>query len=595
VRPDHLVDEIEPKAFDRHLMRRLLAYLTPYRWWTALAVLILFGSSLLQLVGPYLVKVAIDDHIQVGDFSGLNRVALLFLAAALGVFLLRYLQTILTYWIGQRAMLDLRMEVFSRIEEQSLSYFDRNPVGRLMTRVGSDVEVLQELLSMGVITIFGDLFTLTGIVVVMLIINWRLALVSFIVLPIIFGATMLFRKKVRRSFRTIRQKVASLNSFLNEHLSGIVVVKLFSRERAAASRFDFINNEHRQAFLRAVFYYSVFFPAVEVIGALAITLLLGYGGIQILAGAMTFGALVAFFEYVEKFYRPVQDLAEKYNLLQSAMAASERIFAVLDTRPGITDPPTPAPIENCRCEIEFRGVWFAYHGEEHVLRDISLLVEPGERVAIVGATGAGKTSIISLLTRLYEPQRGSILLDGRDIREFAQGDLRRRIAVVLQEVFLFSGTVRENISLGNPEITPAMVEEAARRVRADRFIRRLPQSYDTEVGERGGILSVGQKQLLSFARALAHDPPVLVLDEATSSVDSETEALIQEALEVLFADRTSIVIAHRLSTIQGSDRIITLHKGKIRESGTHQELLNRSGIYSKLFRLQYAGSVSNSK
>jgi ATP-binding cassette subfamily B protein len=588
MRHGHLVDEVEARAFDRHLMKRLLRYLAPYRWWIVLAVAILLISSLFTLIGPYLVKVAIDEHIRPRNLTGFNRIALFYLAALFGAFLFRYLQTVLTYWIGQRAMLDLRMEVFSHIEGQSLSFFDRNPVGRLMTRVGSDVEVLQEMLSMGVITIFGDIFTLTGIVIAMLIINWRLALVSFVVLPLLFGATLLFRSRVRSSFRIIRKKVSAMNAFLNEHISGMVVVKLFNRERTAAKRFETINDEHRQAFLKAIFYYAVFFPTVEVIGALAIALLLGYGGLQILAGAMTFGALVAFIEYLEKFYRPVQDLAEKYNILQSAMAASERIFAILDTKPGIVDCFEPTPLERSRGEIAFRHVQFAYKAGEDVLHDVSFTVDPAEMVAIVGATGAGKTSLISLLTRLYEPQGGSILLDGRDIREYSQASLRRQMAVVLQEVFLFSGTVRENISLGNVDITGDMVEEAARRVQADTFIRRLPKGYDTEVGERGEILSVGQKQLLSFARALAHDPPILILDEATSSVDAETEALIQEALDVLFAGRTSIVIAHRLSTIMGSDRIVTIHKGRIRETGTHRELVRREGVYSKLYRMQYA-------
>jgi ATP-binding cassette subfamily B protein len=590
MRHDHLIDEVETRAFDRHLMKRLLHYLKPYSLWIAVAVAILLLSSLLQLVGPYLVKVAIDDHITPRDVSGLDRVALLYLAAALAAFFFRYLQTVLTYWIGQRAMLDLRMEVFRHIERQSLSFFDRNPVGRLMTRVGSDVEVLQEMLSMGVITIFGDIFTLIGIIAAMLAINWRLALVSFVVLPLLFGITLFFRRKVRPSFRLIRRKVSAMNSFLNETVSGMAVVKLFGRERASAARFDGINDDHRQAFLKVIFYYAIFFPAVEVLGAFAVALLLGYGGFQIIAGAMTFGALVAFIEYLEKFYRPVQDLAEKYNILQSAMAAAERIFAILDTEPEITDTEHPVPLERCRGEIEFRHVSFAYKDGVDVLRDVSFTVEPSEMVAIVGATGAGKTSIISLLARLYESQRGSILLDGLDIRRYTQADLRRQTAIVLQDVFLFSGSVRENISLGNPRITDDMVIESARQVQADAFIRRLPDGYDTEVGERGDILSVGQKQLLSFARALAHDPPVLILDEATSSVDAETEALIQEALEVLFAGRTSIVIAHRLSTIMGSDRIITLHKGTIRETGTHRDLIGEGGIYSKLFRLQTLGA-----
>jgi ATP-binding cassette subfamily B multidrug efflux pump len=592
MRHDHLVDEIEPRGFDRALLRRLLRYLAPYRAQMALALVLLFGAALLQLVGPYLVKVGIDRSIAAGSLAGLDRIALLFIAAALAGFALRYWQTLVTYRIGQSAMLDLRLAVFDRIEAQSLSYFDRNPTGRLMTRVGSDVEVLQELFSSGAITVFGDLFTVIGVVIAMLAINWRLALVSFAVLPLLFGATILFRVKVRRSFRAIRQKVARMNAFLNEHLTGIAVVKLFSQERPAAARFERINDEHRQAFLGAVQAYAVFFPVVELIGAVAVALLLGYGGVQILAGTLSFGSLVAFLEYVQRFFKPVQDLAEKFNILQSAMAAAERIFAVLDSPLEITDPPQPLAAGRARGAVEFRDVHFGYKPGEEVLRGVSLKIEPGENVAIVGATGAGKTSLISLLARLYDPQGGAVLLDGHDVREYAQGQLHRQMAVVLQEVFLFSGTVRENISLGDPAIGGAAVEEAARRVGADGFIRRLPRGYDTEVGERGALLSVGQKQLLSFARALAHDPPLLILDEATSSVDSESEELIREALDVLFAGRTSLVIAHRLSTIRGADRIVTMHKGKIRETGTHAELLALGGIYAKLHRLQYAGSVS---
>ncbi|HWR97952.1 MAG TPA: ABC transporter ATP-binding protein [Candidatus Methanoperedens sp.] len=589
MRHDHLIDESETRAIDRVLLARLLGYLAPYRWRIALAILLLFGAAALQLAGPYLVKVGIDEHIARGDLRGLDRIAVLFFAVALAGFALRYAQTLLTYRIGQRAMLDLRLAVFDRIESQSLAYFDRNPTGRLMTRVGSDVEVLQELFSTGAITVFGDLFTVAGVVVAMLAINARLALVSFAVLPLLFAATVFFRSRVRRSFRAIRQRVARMNAFLNEHLSGIGVVKLFSRERAAATRFERINDEHRQAFLGAVLAYAIFFPVVEIIGAVAIALLLGYGGAQILAGALSFGGLVAFLEYVQRFYKPVQDLAEKFNILQSAMAAAERIFAVLDTAPAIVDPPRPLPLTRSRGRVEFRDVRFAYAPGQDVLRRISLRVEPGEMVAIVGATGAGKTSLISLLARLYDPQEGAVLLDGVDVRALALRDLRRQMAVVLQEVFLFSGTVLENIALANPAITRAAAIEAARRVGADGFIRALPRGYESEVGERGVLLSAGQKQLLSFARALAHDPPLLVLDEATSSVDSQSEALIQEALDILFAGRTSLVIAHRLSTIRGADRIVALHKGRIRESGTHAELLQAGGIYAKLYRLQYVG------
>ena len=450
MRHDHLIDEIEPRGFDRALLRRLLGYLAPYRGQMAFSILLLFGAALLQLVGPYLVKVGIDQHISAGNLAGLDRVALLFIAAALAGFALRYAQTLLTYRIGQRAMMDLRLAVFDRIEAQSLAYFDRNPTGRLMTRVGSDVEVLQELFSSGAITIFGDLFTVIGVVAAMLAINWRLALVSFAVLPLLFGATILFRSRVRRSFRAIRQKVARMNSYLNEHLSGINVVKLFSRERSAAARFESINDEHRQAFLGAVQAYAIFFPVVEFIGALAMALLLGYGGVQIIGGTLSFGSLVAFLEYVQRFYKPVQDLAEKFNILQSAMAAAERIFAVLDSEPEITDPAAPAAAGRARGAVEFRDVGFSYKPGEEILRNISLKIDPGEMVAIVGATGAGKSSIISLLARLYDPQSGAVLLDGRDVRDYTQSHLHRQMAVVLQDVFLFSGTVLQQHLAGQP-------------------------------------------------------------------------------------------------------------------------------------------------
>jgi len=490
-------------------------------------------------------------------------------------------------FVGQRVMFDMRMELFSHLQEMSLSFFDKNPVGRLITRLTNDVEVLNEMLTSGIIAIFGDIFSLIGIVIVMLWLNFKLALVSFMVLPLVIYATILFRQKARESYRAIRTRIARINAFLQESIVGMPIIQIFNRERKNLGEFEGLNHHYLEACLRSVFYHALFHPSVEIIGSLAIALIIWYGGGQILKGALTFGALVAFIQYVDRFYHPIRDLSEKYNIMQSAMASSERIFKLLDTQVQVKDRELPLSIKEIRGEIEFKKVWFAYNGKDYVLRDVSFHVRPGEKVAIVGATGAGKTSIISLLARFYDPQKGKILIDGMNIRNFRQKELRRYLGIVQQDVFLFSGTIEDNIKLGENKINFQQVEESASQVNADKFIEKLPHNYQEDVRERGSLLSVGQKQLLAFARALAFDPRILVLDEATSSVDTETEMLIQDALVKLLQHRTSIVIAHRLSTIKDVDRIIVIHKSRVREVGTRQELLQKKGIYYRLYQLQY--------
>ncbi|MBI4552231.1 MAG: ABC transporter ATP-binding protein [Candidatus Latescibacteria bacterium] len=580
-------DEVVGKAYDSVLMRRLLRYLIPYKLQVAVSVVLLLGVSGLRLVGPYLTKIAIDTHIAHGDMAGLNRVGLLYVLIMAATFVLRYGQIYLTNLTGQRVMYDLRMAVYAHLQRLSLSFFDRNPVGRLITRVTNDIEALNDMFTSGVVTVFGDVFTLVGIMVAMITLDAKLALVSFAVLPVLFYAALLFRVKVRASYRQVRTLIARLNASLQESISGMSVTQLFNRQERNFEEFDRVNQDHRNARMKTIFYYALFFPAVEIISAIAIGLIIWYGGSQVIQGAVTLGALIAFIQYVQQFFQPISNLSEQYNTMQEAMASSERIFKLLDRQPEVTNADSPAVLPAVRGEIEFRHVWFAYQDEEWVLRDVSFRVQPGERVAFVGATGAGKTTIINLLCRFYDVQRGQILIDGVDIRRLDQAVLRRHIGLVLQDVFLFSGTIQENIRLWNEDIRPERVRQAAEYVNAHPFISRLPNEYQAALGERGSTLSVGQRQLLAFARALAYNPTILVLDEATSSIDTETELLIQDALEKLMAGRTSIVIAHRLSTVQNADQIIVLHKGQIQEVGTHQALLQRGGIYYKLYQLQY--------
>ncbi len=588
-------EEALGKAYDARLMRRLLAYLRPYRWPVVGGVSILLVIAALELAGPYLTKVALDSAIPNGDVGLLGVLALAYFGALFFTMVLGYGQQILTTWLGQRIMFDLRGELFGHLQHQSLRYFDRNPVGRLMTRVVNDVEVLNELFSSGIVTVFGDIFTLLLIVGVMLWMDWKLALVAFAVMPLVFLVAFLFRKKVRDAYRDIRIRLARINSYLQERITGVSIVQLFGQERNTVRRFSDINRDHLEAHLRSITYYALFFPVIEVLTTLALALILVYGGSRLVGGTLSVGVVTAFLMYARRFFRPIQDLSEKYNMLQGAMASSERIFRVMDTESEVRDPAEPATLpEPGRGEIEFRNVWFAYTRTEDgsdwdwVLKDVSFHVSPGERLAVVGHTGAGKSTLISLLMRFYEPQRGEILFDGVPIQDVSQQALRERIGLVLQDVFLFSRSVEYNIRLGREDIDDERVRQAAARVGADTHIERLPARYDEELGERGASLSVGQRQLLSFARALAFDPLVLILDEATSSVDSELEAQIQEALELLLQGRTSLVIAHRLSTVQNADRILVFHHGDLRETGTHAELLARGGLYARLHELQFA-------
>ncbi len=580
-------EQVLGRAYDARLMRRLMTYIRPYRTSAVLALLLIICASGLSVLPPYLTKVAIDRFIRNGDLPGLNLVAGLYVATLGAVFGLSFGQTWVMNVMGQKIMFDLRREIFGHLQKLDVAFFDRNPVGRLMTRVTTDVDALNELFTAGVISVFGDIFTLAGIVIILFLMNYRLALVIFSVLPLLFLITFFFKVKVRGSFRRVRAAIARINAFLQENITGTAVVQAFGQEKKQFSRFEKINREHLDANLQSIYYYAIFYPLLELVGAMAVALVIWYGGLQVFAGTLSLGALVAFIQYSDRFFRPISDLSEKYTILQAAMASSERIFKLLDRPPAIVSPPGETLREVVRGEIEFRHVSFEYNPGEPVLRDVSFLVHPGEMVALVGATGAGKSTIISLLSRFYDVTSGTILIDGADVRAYDLQGLRRSIGIVLQDVFLFSGTIAQNIRLGDDRISDAQVRRVSEIVNADAFISRMERGYDTRVGERGSSLSVGQKQLLAFARALAHDPRILVLDEATSSIDTETELLIRDALERLLRDRTSIVIAHRLSTVQNADRIIVLHRGRIREIGTHQELLRLRGVYWRLFQLQY--------
>jgi len=586
----HHDDEVLGKAYDARLMRRLLQYLRPYWRLVAAALVAIFTGSLAELAQPYLFKVAIDRHIATGQLAGLGGVAALYLATLIVAFAAEYGQTWLVQWIGQRIMFDLRMAIYGHLQKLDVRYYDRNPVGRLMTRVTSDVDAINDLFTSGVITVFDDVFMLAAIMGTLLWMNWRLALVTFTVLPLIVVITQWFRKNVRNSYRVVRGWVARINAFLQENITGMTTVQLFGREALNFDRFDGINRKHADANIESIFYYAVFYPAIEGVSTLATALILWYGGVSVMRGALTLGALVAFLQYSQRFFRPISDLSEKFNVLQAAMASSERIFKLLDepvTVESASEDRKKGVRPPSRGHIAFEHVWFAYNDEDYVLKDVSFEVRPGERVGIVGATGSGKTTLINLLLRFYDVTRGRITVDGVDVRDLDLADLRALFSLVLQDVHLFSGTIADNIRLGDARIDDEQVRRSAEAVHAHGFISRLPDGYRSAVAERGATLSVGQKQLLSFARALAFDPKVLILDEATSSVDTETELLIRDALHALMAGRTTIAIAHRLSTIQDMDQILVLHKGQLREAGTHQELLARRGIYFRLYELQY--------
>ena len=588
-------DEIYGKAYDSRLARRLLRYLVPYRAAMVASLALLVAVGLLELAGPYLTKVAIDQYITRGDWSGLGPIALLYVAALTAEFGLRYVQTYLLNRTGQQAMHDLRMELFAHLQRMGLRFFDRHPVGALMTRLTNDIESLNEALTSGVVAIIGDVITMVGIVIILVLLDWRLALVTFLVLPLLHLMSQRIQRELRDNYRAIRVRLSRLNAYVQESVSGMPVIQLFNRERRSLERFDTLNADHLRASLRSVFFFSLLYPSVTIVGSLATAAIIWYGGSQVLQGTLTIGVLVAFIQYLHRFYEPIRDLAEKYNIMQQAMTSAERIFNLLDEPEEVRNPAAPVRLAEPRGEVVFDHVWFAYQDEDYVLRDVSFRIAPGESIAFVGATGAGKTSLISLLARFYDPQRGRILVDGVDVRDLDQGELRRHLGVVLQDPFLFAGTIDHNIRLQNPAVTDEQVRVAARRVGADRFVERLPGGYQHEVRERGAGLSVGQKQLIAFARAIAHNPRILlVLDEATSSVDTETEALITQALAEVMRDRTTLAIAHRLSTVQHVDRIIVLHKGRIVEQGSHADLLARRGLYYRLWDLQRHDSLLRS-
>ena len=587
-------EEALGKAYDARLMRRLLRYLAPYWWLVGLAILILAAASATEIVGPWLTQVALDEAIREGDGRLLSFLAMGYLGAIGLGFVLQYIHRILTAWLGQQIMYDLRKEIFKKLQQLDLRYYDRNPVGRLITRITTDVETLNELFASGIVTVFGDVFTLIFIVAAMLRMDWKLALVAFSVLPFVAWTAFVFRARVRESYRDIRVRLARINSFLHERFTGMRVVQLFSREEKDAQEHHRVSMDYLEAHLRSITYYALFFPVIELFTAIALALIIWSGGGSILEGTVTLGVVAAFLQFARRFFRPIQDLSEKYNLLQGAMASSERIFKLLDHEIGVADPADPIPLPTpTRGEIEFRDVWFAYGDTEEgqpdwVLKGVSFKVDPGEKIAIVGHTGAGKTTLNNLLMRFYEPQKGTILLDGVPINEVSLRELRSRIGLVLQDVFLFSQDVAYNIRLGSHGISDTQIRKAARRVGADRIVNLLPKGYDQPLGERGSTLSVGERQLLSFARALAFDPSILILDEATSSVDSEIEAQIERATDEVMKGRTSLVIAHRLSTVQGVDRILVFHHGELRETGSHQELLDKAGLYARLHELQFA-------
>ncbi|HSQ12655.1 MAG TPA: ABC transporter ATP-binding protein [Candidatus Deferrimicrobium sp.] len=580
-------EEILGKAYDGRLMMRILRYLRPYWKLLAISFVFLMLQTGAQLLGPYLTKIAIDRSIAQRDIEGLDLMALAYLGVVLFGFVVLFIQTYATEYTGQRAMQDLRMEVFSHLQKQDLAYFDRNPVGRLMTRTINDVETLNELFSTGVVGLLGDVSIVFGIAIVMFWLDWQLALVCLAAFPVILYISRFYRRRAREVYRESRLILGRLNAGLQENLAGVATIQAFGQEDKMYRRFQDVNLYYRNILLRSIRYNAVFFPVIELFSALSVGLLLWYGGQLVLANAVQAGVLVAFIQYIQRMYQPIRDLAEKYNIMQAAMASSERIFALLDTPETIKNPSQPKQVTKVSGEVEFKDVWLSYAPGDPVLKGISFHVRPGEKVALVGATGGGKTSIISALCRFYDIERGAILVDGIDIREWDKQELRRHLGLVLQDVFLFSGDIATNITLGDPRIGEGQMLQAAQRAQIEPFIQKLPGGYGEEVQERGSTFSQGQRQLLSFARALAFDPKILILDEATSSVDTQTEMLIQEALDELLKNRTALIIAHRLSTIRHADRILVIHKGEIWEDGSHEELLARDGLYARLYDLQY--------
>jgi ATP-binding cassette, subfamily B, multidrug efflux pump len=580
-------EEALGKAIDSRLLRRLLSYFKPYIWQIILATILTIGISALAAVRPRLTPIAIDDKILNKDIPGLQLIVLILFGTLILQGAIQYGMTYLTSWIGQKIIFDLRKKVYKHIINLHLQFFDNNPIGRLVTRVTNDIEVLFEVFSSGLVTAFGDIFTIIWILYFMFTLDYKLSLVTLSVLPILIYVTAIFRKKVRDSYRKIRILIAKLNSYLQEHITGISIVQYFVKEKSTINEFEEINRAHTEQNIKSVFYYAIFFPVVELLGAIAVGLIIWYGGGQVIQKSISVGVIISFIQFTEMFFRPIRDLSEKYNILQTAMASSERIFELLDRKSPISDPANPIKLKDVKGNLEFNNVWFAYNNEDYVLKNVNLKINEGEKIAFVGATGAGKSTIINLLCRFYDVSKGEIKIDGTDVRNLRQKDLRQNIAIVLQDVFLFSGDIKTNIDLGNDLITNEVIDESIRNTGLEEFISGLPENLYHKVNERGSTLSVGQKQLISFARALAYNPKILVLDEATSSVDTQTELLIQQAIKKLIEGRTSIIIAHRLSTIQNCDKIIVMHKGEIKEMGTHQELLEKEGLYYKLYQLQY--------
>ncbi|KAA3636467.1 MAG: ABC transporter ATP-binding protein [Calditrichaeota bacterium] len=584
-------EEVLGKAYDSKLMKRLLRYTKPYKWVVAFAVLMLVLNALFQTSLAFITKIGIDDYIMAGQKEGFESIGLAYLGIIFAIMGVMFLQIYSTMWLGQKVQDDIRMEVFSHQQRLHLGYYDKNPVGRMVTRVTNDINTLNEMFSSGVVNIIGDILMLVFFVGALFYVSWKLALITFISVPLLLVATFFFRVKARDAYRMVRLKLARLNAYVQEHLSGINIVQLFTQEERTYERFTDINKDLRSGHFRSVLYYAIFYPVVELIGAISFGLLFYYGGKMIGAETLSFGDLVLFIYLVERFFHPIRDLSEKYNVLQSSMASSERIFDLIDSEPVIINKAVTKAPDIFKGKIEFENVWFAYNNEEWVIKDLSFTVEPGEKVAIVGATGAGKTSLISLLYRFYNFQKGSIKIDNIDIRDYKLSDLRSHLGLVLQDVFIFSGDFAQNVRLRSDSITDEQIHKAIKRVGFDKFLHMYPDGLNTVVKERGATLSTGQKQLLSFARALAFNPDILILDEATSSVDTETEVLIQQALEELLKERTSIVIAHRLSTIEKADKIIVMHHGEVREIGKHDELLAQKGIYFKLYQLQYKNAM----
>ena len=595
-------EEILGKAYDSRLMRRLLGYMRPYRTLVGLSLLFLLVQSGFQVMGPLLTKTAVDKYLRpngvhtqtfldpllpTGAWEGLSRIGLLYLAVLAGMFVTEFAQTYLMQYTGQLAMFDLRKQLMEHLQRLDLAYYDHNPVGRLVTRVTTDVDVLNDLFASGLVNILGDVLVLSLILAIMFRLSPLLAAMMLGAMPLVIAVTIVFRRTVTQSYRRIRIAIARINAYIQEHITGIVVLQLFNREHRSGQEFEVVNRRHMEAYKDAITAYGWFYPVIEFISMLVLAGILTYGGFRVQSGRLTLGVLAAFLQYGLRFFRPIQDLSEKYNILQGAMASSERIFTLLDTPAHVvsTEDPVPPPVNIA--PIQFDHVWFAYNGEDWVLRDVSFTIAPGETIAVVGHTGAGKTTLISLLLRFYDIQRGSIRVGGVDIRSMDPLALRRQFGVVLQDPYLFTGTLAENIRLGTETILQEQVEAAAEQVNLMDFIRGLPEGFAQPIRERGSGLSTGQKQLISFARALAHNPRYLILDEATSSVDTETEQRVTQALSRMVEGRTSIIIAHRLSTIQRADRILVMHKAQLRESGTHQELLAQRGIYWKLYQLQY--------